>query len=279
MPQGPREGRPALLLATLMVALFALMAGQVRYGPWSRVESASLHLFSPLLRGVRAISSGFAELGSRITGAESPGHVRDLEERVARLELELQRREDQRLENVRLRALLGMEESLPFPAVAASVLANSARGTQKTFLIDRGSAAGLRPNLPVVNAQGVVGRVWTVGRGLSKVQMLIDAASGVATVVQRTRVQGVLVGRGDQLLELRYISALDEVAAGDLLLTSGQDGIYPRGLPVGVVADVREMGALELQVTVVPRVEFNRLEEILVLTGAGLPEEGEDLRP
>jgi len=200
-----------------------------------------------------------------------------MEERIARLELQIAQCEEQRLENARLRALLSLTESLPVPSVAASVLANSVRGTTKTCLIGKGSDAGLRRNLPVVNAQGVVGRVWSVGRGISKVQLLVDASSGVAVLDQRTRVQGVLVGRGDQTLDLRYLSPLDDVAAGDLLLTSGQDGIYPRGLPVGVVAEVRELGALQRSVTVVPRVDFNGLEEVLVLTSSGLPDEAEDL--
>lgn len=277
MVNAPREGRPVILLVALMVALFALMAGQVRSGPWSTLEGGVLHAISPVLRAAHAILGGIAEAGSRITGGDSPSRIRQLEGRLARLELEITRCEEDRLENARLRALLELKESLPMPAVAASVLANSVRGASKTCLIGRGSGDGLRPDLPVVNAQGVVGRIWSVGRGISKVQLLVDASSGVAVLVQRSRVQGVLVGRGDELLELRYLSPLDEVAAGDLLLTSGQDGIYPRGLPVGVVAEVRELGPLQRSVTVVPRVDFNRLEEVLVLTSTGLPDEAGSL--
>ncbi len=273
------DRRPAILLVILIVALFGLMAGQVRGGPLSKVESAFLYGTSPLLRGAHAITEGLREVWSRAGGGESPGRIRDLEKQVARLELEKQRYEEQRLENDRLRALLDLKQSLPVPTMAATVLANSFRGATKTCILDRGSRAGLKADMPVVNPQGVVGRLWSVGPGISKVQLLIDASGGVAVLVQRTRVQGVLVGRGDQLLELRYISTIDDVRAGDLLLTSGQDRIYPRGLPVGVVAAVEESGGLLRRVTAVPRVDFDRLEEVLVLTRGDLPGEAGEMPP
>lgn len=266
-----RERRPGILLVLLLAALFALMAGQVRGGPLSKVEGILLYGASPLVRGVRAATEGAREVVTRVTGAESPGRIRDLEKRIAKLELQKQRYEEERLENGRLRALLDLKQSLPIETIAATVLANSFRGATKTCLIDRGQRAGVRPDLPVVNTQGVVGRVFATGPGISKVQLLTDASGGVAVLVQRTRVQGVLVGRGDQILELRYVSTLDDVQPGDLLLTSGQDRIYPRGLPVGVVAEVKETGGLLRSVQVVPRVDFDRLEEVLVLSRTDLP--------
>jgi len=258
--------RPAVVLVLVLVALFGLMAGQVRGGPLSRVEGLLLRTASPFLRGAHFAVSGTAEAVSAVTGGESPGRVRDLEERIAALELQRQRFEEERLENARLRALLDLKQSLPVPTVAATVVANSFRSVTKTCLIDRGTGSGVSADMPVINSQGVVGRVWSAGSSLSKVQLLTDASAGIAVLVQRTRVQGVLMGRGDPLLELRYVSTIDDVRAGDLLLTSGLDRIYPRGLPVGVVGEVREGGGLMRIVTVVPRVDFDKLEELLVLT-------------
>jgi rod shape-determining protein MreC len=248
------------------------MAGQVRGGgPLDKVEGWLLYATSPLLRGAHATTETIRELWSTVTGTESPNRVRELEKQVAKLELQRQEYGEQMLENKRLRELLDLKQSLPIPTVAATVLANSFRGATKTCVIDRGSRSGLEPDMPVVNPQGVVGRVWSVGPGISKVQLLIDASGGISVLVQRTRVQGVLVGRGDPLLELRYVSTIDDVQAGDLLLTSGLDRIYPRGLPVGVVAEVLNSGGLLRTITVVPRVDFDRLEEVLVLTRKDLP--------
>jgi rod shape-determining protein MreC len=272
MRRSTREGRPALLLVVFIVSLFALMAGQVRFGRWERLEGLALAGASPLLRLTDAVMRAGSELSSKATGSDSPASISRLRQDLAGMQLENQRLDEQRLENIRLRALLGLKESLPFHAEAASLISNSVRGSSKTCLINRGKSSGLRKDMAVVNSQGVVGRTWAVSGGITKVQLLVDAASGVAVLVQRTRVQGVLIGRGDALLELRYLTALDDVEPGDLLLTSGQDGIYPKGLPVGIVAEVVESSSLQRVVKVVPRVEFNRLEEVLVI----LPESGED---
>jgi len=271
MRRTSRDRLPAILLVVLLVALFGLMAGQVRGGPLSRLEGFLLNVASPLLRGAHAVSESTREGWSWISGGDSPSRVRELEERITDLELEKERLEEMRLENDRLRGLLDLKQSLPIPTMAATVLANSFRSPTKTCLIDMGTRSGLAPDMPVVNPRGVVGRILTAAASLSKVQLLTDASAGVAVLVQRTRVQGVLMGRGDSLLELRYISTIDDVRSGDLLLTSGQDRIYPRGLPVGVVAEVREGSGLLRTITVVPRVDFDRLEEVLVLMKSDIP--------
>jgi rod shape-determining protein MreC len=273
------DRRPAILLVVLLVALFALMAGQVRGGPLSKVEGMLLYATSPLLRGVHVVTEGVREIWSRAAGGESPSRIRELEKTVTTLEVESQRYQDQLRENERLRGLLDLKQSLPISTLAATVLSNSFRGASRTCLIDRGDLSGLKPDMPVVNPQGVVGRIWAVGRGISKVQLLTDSSAGASVLVQRTRVQGVLVGRGDQILELRYVSSTDDVQSGDLLLTSGMDQIYPRGLPVGVVAEVLPGGGLQRTVTVVPRVDFDRLEEVLVLLRSDLPLERGEPKP
>jgi rod shape-determining protein MreC len=280
MKQQSHEGRPGILLTVVAVALLALMAGQIRFGPWVRTEGAILRLLSPVLTGIDTAIRWSAEGIGYVTGGASPARVRELEREVARLEVERQRLEEQGLENGRLRALLGLRQSLPIPSVGASVLSNSVRGLGKTCIIDRGSSSGLEPGMSVVNTQGVVGRLLSVAPGISKVQLLTDASSGVAVLDQRSRVQGVLTGRGDRVLELRYVSTLDDVRPMDLLLTSGLDGIYPRGLPVGVVAEAGQGGAdLQRSITVVPRVEFDRLEELLVLLRSDLPLDREEAAP
>lgn len=270
MKHAIHDRRPRILLVVLLVSLFALMAGQVRTGPLARVEGWLLNGTSPLLRGVHSLTQGVREVAVRLTGGESPSQIRELEKRLARQDLERQRCDEERRENARLRALLGLKESVPFTTMAATVVANSFRGATKTCLINKGEKAGVRPDMPVVNAEGVVGRVIAVGPGLAKIQLLTDASGGVAVLVQRTRVQGVLVGRGDPLLELRYVSTIDDVQKDDLLLTSGQDRLYPRGLPVGIVGEVKAGAGLLRQVTVVPRVNFDRLEEVLIVTRADL---------
>ncbi len=106
------EGRPVLLLVVLIVSLFALMAGQVRYGRWERLEGLALGGVSPVLRAADAVMVAGSELAGKATGADSPASIRELRKELAELQLDNQRLNEQRLENIRLRALLGLKETL-----------------------------------------------------------------------------------------------------------------------------------------------------------------------
>jgi rod shape-determining protein MreC len=117
----------------------------------------------------------------------------------------------------------------------------------------------------VVNRQGVVGRVLTVGSGSSKIQLLIDPNSGVAGLLQRTRGQGMVVGSGDAGCRMEYVSELENVEVGDVVVTSGLDRIYPKGFRIGVVSTVEEGDQLTKNIGLKPEVDFQRLEEVLVL--------------
>ena len=273
MIQFLRERRAILLLTAILASLFVLMAVQVKRGSAPRSETALLRLASPFVRAAGAVTGGFSGLWNEYVDLR---HTRSrnaaLDERLTRLQLQVQQLEEARIQNERLKALLEMKEALDGSTAAARVVANRSTGLSHTILLDRGSEAGIRPNMAVVSAQGVVGRVWTVANGVSKVQLITDAAAGTAVLVQRTRVQGILLGRGSDLCSLEYVSTLDDVKDKDLLVTSGLDGIYPKGLPVGRVAELGPRAGLLQTISVVPRVEFNRLEEVLVLLRTELPE-------
>lgn len=266
MIQFPRERRAILLLAAILASLFVLMAVQVKRGSPPGSETALLRLASPFVRGAGAVTGGISGLWNEYIDLR---HMRSrnaaLDERVTRLQLQVQQLEEARVQNERLKALLDLKEAMDGSTAAARVVGNRSTGLTHTILLDRGSEAGIGPNMAVVSAQGVVGRVWTVSKGVSKVQLITDAAAGTAVLVQRTRVQGILLGRGSDLCSLEYVSTLDDVKDKDLLVTSGLDGIYPKGLPVGRVAELGPRAGLLQTISVVPRVEFNRLEEVLVL--------------
>jgi len=273
MLQFVRERRALFLLLAVLASLFVLMAVQVKGGSSPEPESWLLRMASPLLRASAAVTGGVTGMWDEYVNLR---HTRSrneaLEERVGQLQIELQKQEEARLENERLRALLDLKEGMGVATVAATVIGNNSIGVSRTILVGRGSDAGIRQNMAVVGAQGVVGRVWTVSPRVSKVQLITDAAAGTAVLVQRTRVQGILLGRGSDLCSLEYISTLEDVKEGDLLVTAGCDGIYPRGLPVGRVAEVSAGEGLLRGISVVPRVEFNRIEEVLVLLRSDIPQ-------
>lgn len=171
-----------------------------------------------------------------------------------------------RAENERLRKLLDFEKETPGKLVAASVIGSDSASFAKSLRINRGSRHGLARNMAVVTASGVLGRITEVSPFYSDVQLITDGRSAVAVRVQRTRAQGILEGLGQGLCHLKYVSRAEDVQQGDVVVTSGLGGIFPRGLVVGTVisVDKQEFGVLQ-DVQVQPAADFSRLpEEVLV---------------
>ena len=170
------------------------------------------------------------------------------------------------LENERLKALLEIKKLLPGSSVAVSVIAEEVTPWFRTVVINRGIQDGIREGLPVVAVNGVVGQVLKVGETSSKVLLLTDHASAMAATVQRSRARGVVKGKGGDLCSLEFASRQDDIKLGDIVITSGIGGVYPKGLPIGEVTMVKkgEYGIFQT-VTIRPSVNLSRLEELLVL--------------
>lgn len=261
-----RERRPEVLLIAVSALLFILMAVQVRGNGASGSERLLLRLVSPLVRAAAVVSGGVSGVWSGYVDLrDARARNEDLEADLTRLRVKAHETEETLRENERLRALLDLKQILPVSSLAAKVIGNKSLGLSRTLLVDRGSADGVRQNMPVVVGDGVVGRVWTVAPHLAKIQLITDSDAGTAVLVQRTRVQGILQGRGDDVCAMEYVSQHDDVQEGDLIVTNGLDGIYPKGLPVGPVERIAP-GPGEMRIiAVTPRVKFNRLEEVLIL--------------
>jgi rod shape-determining protein MreC len=119
--------------------------------------------------------------------------------------------------------------------------------------------------MAVIAPAGVVGRIVTPSSRASKVQLLIDRNAAAGALIERTRAQGVVVGGGDQRLRMEYVSEVSDVAAGDVVVTSGIDGIYPKGFIIGHVETVSKNGTVYREITVKPAVDFSSIEEVLVV--------------
>jgi len=275
------ERRPFLLLVALLSSLLVLMSSQVRtIRGTTLLEDTLLNFAAPFIRGVSGGAGSVAGVwGSYVDlrGVRSENQV--LRSRMEQLEEKGREGEEFRMENLRLRELLGLKRSQEYPSVAAEVLALGSAGQSRTALIGRGARDGVRRNMPVVNRQGVVGRVIAVGDRMAKIQLLIDPSSGVAGVFQRARGQGMVVGMGDEGCRMEYVSELENVEVGDVVVTSGLDRIYPKGITVGVVSSVEEGDQLTQSITIRPEVDFRRLEEVLVLLRPETKEPGQELLP
>jgi rod shape-determining protein MreC len=193
-----------------------------------------------------------------------------LHKRVAELETEVYQARADHDENQRLKALLGLKEQSQYGIVPASVIARDPSLWFNTVTINRGSSSGVELNMPVVTPGGIVGRVIAISPWTAQVMLITDEKSAAGAVVGQlgtSNALGSIRGLGDNgLLEMRYVSGLEEVKAGDYVVTTGQDGIYPQGLNVGLVVEVKSGSATTPHtIHIKPGARIDSLEEVAVL--------------
>ena len=261
--------RRAAILASVLLTAFLLLTFQVRHDRIvvSFARQAILFTFSPFIKLTAVTFGGVSRVWNDYVD------LRDLRQENLRLQREaavLQRRidqlEEQALETQRLQGLLAMRETSLAKFVAARVVGKDATNWFKTILIDRGTLAGLRRNLPVVAPDGLVGRVVEVTPSTAKVQLITDPVSASGGLMQRTRVTGIVTGNLGTGLRVRYLPLLADVVVGDEVVTSGMGGVFPKGIPVGRVTAVeRKSGALFQEAALQPKVDLGRLEEVLIV--------------
>ena len=174
--------------------------------------------------------------------------------------------------NTRLRHLLGFQETMPLKLLAAEVIAKDPSRWFKSVIIDKGQSAGVMKGMPVVVAEGIVGVVVDSAAGFSKVLLMIDQNSAVDALVQRTRARGIVQGGTGGSCLFRYVLRKDELNLGDIVVSSGLDGTYPKGLRIGQISNVvRHDSGIFQQVSLTPFVDFEKLEEVLVIIAQDAP--------
>jgi rod shape-determining protein MreC len=196
-------------------------------------------------------------------------HVRQdnaaLRRELAEAQVALQRQRSQLQATGRLQQLLDLRERAGLSMTAAAVIAGSATPDFRAVTLDKGRRDKVRVDMAVLAPAGVIGRVVTVSQGNAKVQLLVDRNAAIAGVVERSRAQGIVFGTGDEWLRMDYLAASADVQPGDAIVSSGMDGVYPKGFPIGRVERVERSGPAIKSVVVRPRVDFGALEEVLVV--------------
>ncbi|MBF0609845.1 MAG: rod shape-determining protein MreC [Magnetococcales bacterium] len=191
---------------------------------------------------------------------------RRLRAELARLTPKLTLLEEIKLENRRLRSMLAMGDDPIYRNIGARVIGSSSSAFSRVMILDVGSEKGVKLDMPVLSAKGLVGRIVEVGRHSSVALSLMDPNSRVPSMVQRSRVQAIAAGRNNTFLTLEYVATGSDVRNGDAIITSGLGGIFPKGLPVGRITSVQPHGVdLFQKVTIRSAVDFDRLEEVNIL--------------
>jgi len=193
-----------------------------------------------------------------------------LRTRVAALEEENLQFREALVESGRLRRIAEMREGLEVPMRPSQVVGQDVSPWFHSVLLDRGRAEGVRSGMPVVTDRGVVGLITATAPNASRTLLVLDAQSAVDGIVQRSRARGIVRGQGTDRLAFEYFVRGDDVQVGDVVITSGFGGVYPKGLRLGEVIEVHaEPTRLLHQAVLRPAVDFGRLEQVFVMLWRG----------
>ena len=230
------------------------------------IESVTFGIFSEVQRGlsggflgIRSVWTGY--IGLRHVKAENDALKRDLA--AAQVAVQEQRALADRTRG--LENLLGLRQQLKLNTIAAEIIGAAAAPDFRTLTIDKGTRDGVRADMSVIAPAGVVGRLVVPSLRSAKVQLLIDRNAAAGAIIERTRAQGVVVGGGDDRLRMEYVSEVFDIVVGDVVVTSGIDGNYPKGFVIGQVESIERAGGAYKRITIKPAVDFRSLEEVLVV--------------
>lgn len=248
-------------------ALFALSYASTSDPSWSPLEQKMVEVTAPFLRWVRKTTGGVSGVWREYVALV---HVekenRQLREALDRLNRETDTCREKALAYERMRDLLAFKEVLGRSTVAAQVVGWDPTGWFQSIVIDKGSLSGIDIDMPVVNARGLVGRTVSVSQDHAKVLLVVDQNSAVDSLIQRSRSRGIVKGVSPTACRVEYVAQSSDVRPGDVVITSGLGGVFPKGLAVGEITRVEQASDDFFQdVEMRPFVDFSKLEEVLVI--------------
>jgi rod shape-determining protein MreC len=256
-----------LYVVFLFLALFLLSSSLAKRHSWNPVEQFFVEITAPFQRALVGTIRVAERIWLKYFDLVDLGNENlRLRREIDALKMENDRNRERMATHERLRELLQFKNTMNWPAVAAQVIGRDPTGWFESVIIDKGRNSGLKINMPVVNAAGVVGHLVSVSPSYSKVLLIVDQNSAVDCLVQRSREKGIVKGLSPRDCKMDYVLKTGDVTPGDLVVTSGLGGVYPKGLPVGEVLDVKDNPwEFFKDIKVKPSVDFAKLEELLVL--------------
>ena len=262
--------RNLTLLALVLFAQILGLAVQVKKGTdrgTSRlIRVWAVSAITPFEKAVVYTSGWFSDAWHNYISLRSVRVQNEqLRDQLARARLEHVRLAEDAGQAHRLQTLLGFKEQFISQTMAAQVISTTGSEYSRGVYLDKGSRDGIKPDMPVITAEGIVGKVIRVYPTSSLVLQINDPSSGAGVILEKSRLQGILKGSASGGTFLANIMADEKIEPGERLLTSGGDRVYPKGLPAGTVARVNPAGTF-LNVEVKPAAQLSRLEEVLVIT-------------
>lgn len=257
-----------ILFIALSIILMTVWSRESDTGPIHRVRVATETVAAPISSAGKWVSTPFRGFFSWMSDlGVSRGQLSELRDQNKELRARVVALEETRLDNKRLSDLINSTNAQGYKGVTATVIGLPPSAWNQVIIVDKGSKDGIEINMPVLGPYGLLGQVIEVGPTYSRIRLLTDQKSGVASLIQRGRKTGITKGSISGDLMLDFISADSTVTAGDVVLTSGLGGVYPKGLLIGEVLEVsKETNALYKSIKLTPANDASTVENVLILT-------------
>ena len=251
----------------IFLALIFLSSNLERAKSWNPAVRVLIEILAPVQRLVKGSVNFTTGLWSKYIGLiNTHDENQRLKVEVDKLMMENSRYREMLSTYGRLQQLLNFKDTTEETVLAAQVIGRDPTGWFRSIIIDKGENSGIKENMPVVNAKGVVGQIVSVSYNYSKVLLLIDQNSSVDCIIERSRDSGIVKGVSSKICTLDYVLKTSDVRVGDIAVTSGLARVFPKGNRVGEVIEVGDTpGELFKSIKIKPSVDFSKLEEVLVL--------------
>ena len=265
-----QESSKTKIVNNLMVgvlAIYGISQKQFNLSEPSLFHQIVTEVVSPVQEGLASSKQSLSSLWDNyLSIVDTSKENSILKKQISRLESDITSMEEMRKENLRLKRLLSFSEEVSHQKIMAQVVGWDSANEFKVIRLNKGTRHGIKAMAPVVTNQGLVGYVYRATENYSDVLTILDQNNRVDIVVERTRTHGIVEGVFNFKCALKYIMRNEHVEVGDKLITAGVGGIYPKGIKVGMITDIsKENFGMTLSIEVVPSVDFDKLEEVLVM--------------
>lgn len=260
--------RQLVVCCLLSIILLTLYVREGDTGPVHSVRAAAAVITAPARMAGSLAAAPFGAIGNAVRNATAPQEtLTELKKQNEELTAKVAELSEAKATAERLQALVDLKSTYNLQSTAARIIGASGDSWSQTVTLDKGSTSGFAAGMPVCNAGGVIGQIVGVSATTSTVRLITDEQSGVSAMVQSTRAQGMLQGQADGTLRLSYVPSDAEVKTGDIVITSGIGGVFPKGLPLGTVSSVeKDANATYYTIGVRAATAAENNEEVLVIT-------------
>lgn len=251
----------------IFISILFLSSNLGRPRSWNPLNKLVIEVLAPIQKLINTSTTFTEDLWYKYFNlVNTHKENKKLKAEINRLKMEYSQYDEMLATNKRLQLLLNFKNTTEQRILAAQVIGRDPSVWLQSIFIDKGQNSGVDTNMPVVNAEGVVGHVVSFSKKYSQVLLINDQNSAVDCIIQRSRESGIVKGLASKQCILDYVLKSSDVRNGDVVVTSGLDSVFPKGIPVGEVTDVKDIpGELFKSIRIKPFVDFSKLEEVLII--------------